>query len=331
MKRCLVAIWSTLLYLCTLTPIQAMTMVKQVAVIGATGRLGRLAVTQLVERGIPCKILVRQETLPSPPPSLSLDTKENGETSLSSAQVAAYLASLKGVSVVHGDVGDVQALRELVKDCDACLALYGATRRSKVSDLWQNVADEDPSHAKQVNYQGVLNLLQACEAVGCRRLVRITGKGETPTNFISILINVLGSMAKAWNYQGEQALRGQNTVDYTIIRPGLMKEDGPVGNVLTLADDGGDLPVAKIRYADIASLCIDCLEYDNAKRATLTAMTCENGASTWAPLLEKVQPDRRQFPSDMLEQHYAAVRKFLFGAGALGALALAVVVKLILG
>ena len=244
--------------------------------------------------------------------------------------MAAYLANLKGVRVIQGDVGKPETLQQLVQGCDACLALYGATRRSKIADLWRNVADEDPSHAKQVNYMGVINLLEACQSAGCRRLVRITGKGEDPTGFFSILINMLGSMAKAWNYEGERAIRSQTAVDFTIIRPGLMGEDGPEGNVFALKDDGGDLPTAKVRYADIASLCIDCLEYGNTARATLTAMTTENGAPAWSPLLEKVRPDRRKFPDDMLEQHYAAVRKTVMWMGAFAVVTVAIVVQLIL-
>ena len=294
---------------------------KQVAVIGATGRLGREAVQQLVDRGIKCKILIRQQPASRVPSKIDKDSSKE--------DVAAYLADMNGVSFIRGDVGTPESLYRLLQGCDACLALYGSTRRSKISDLWQNVADNDPSHAKQVNYVGVMNLLEACQNAGCQRLIRITGKGEDPTKFISILINMLGSMAKAWNYEGERALRSQSAVDYTIIRPGLMGEDGPRGNVLALKDDGGDLPTAKVRYTDIASLCIDCLEYDNTARSTLTAMTAENGAPSWKPLLEKVQPDRRKFPDDMLEQHYAAVRNAILGLGTFVVVVVAIVAKLI--
>jgi len=36
--------------------------------------------------------------------------------------------------------------------------------------------------------------------------VRITGS-EKPWNIFSIIINGLGGMAKAWNYEGERLLR----------------------------------------------------------------------------------------------------------------------------
>lgn len=354
-----------------------------VAVIGATGRLGRLAVQELVDQGVPCRLLVRKmpsSTSTAPSSISSLDECDTSE------DVLAYFQSLPDVTLIKGDVNDLEALKTLVMapsdgdgddssstgSCGACLALHGATRRSKLSDLWnhKSVEDNDLTHAKQVNYQGVLNLIQACQASpNCKRIVRITGKGEDPTGFFSVLINLLGSMAKAWNYQGEQALRAaagasasasaststasspgasnsSKKIDYTIIRPGVMSDDAPApggteGVKLLLADNGGDLPVARIRYQDIAKLCVECLDYPNAADCTLTAMTTtkteENDSSssssstTWGPLLAKVRPDRRTFPSDMLEQHYAAVRNVLFkGFGGVAAVLLAILVKVFL-
>jgi hypothetical protein len=74
-----------------------------VAVIGATGKLGREVVQQLSSRGMPVKCLIRQT---EPPP---------------------YLAELSGVEFVKGDVGDVDSLALLLSGTQACLAVYGAT------------------------------------------------------------------------------------------------------------------------------------------------------------------------------------------------------------
>ena len=322
---------------------------EKVAVIGATGRLGREAVQQLHARGIKCNVLVRK-SLPSsvelPTTKTKTTASENDSTTMTKSQILAHFSTLKGVHIVEGDVTDMDSLHALLDGCTACLALFGATRRSRLSDMWNpSICDTDPTHAKAVNYQGVANLIKAAKASKtCKRIVRITGKGETPTSFFSVLINLLGSMAKAWNYEGERLLRDQQDIEYTIIRPGIMSEKGPEGNYsLILADDGGDLPVAKIRYADIATLAIDCLAYPNAARSTLTAMTkvamAEDATPTttpaasahsYAPLLSKVQPDRRSFPTDMLEQHYAAVRNTLYGLGVMMLVLLSAIVRSIL-
>lgn len=319
--------------LCRLTSTLSTTTPRKVAVIGATGQLGQEVVQQLSDRGYQCNVLVRNKLplLPSTAVASSTSAPHLSSKELSKDQIVAYLASLKGVQIIEGDVvRNVTSLRTLLDGCTACLAVFGATRRSQISDLWtKDVADSDPTHAKAVNYQGIANLLEAAKASKtCKRIVRITGKGETPYSFFSILINMLGSMAKAWNYEGERLLRDQQDIDYTIIRPGVMSEAGPGddGNILlTLADDGADLPVSKIRYKDIATLCIDCLDYPNAARSTLTAMTMTTAAAndasiigskdSFAPLLKMVQPDRRAFPTDMMEQHRAAVRRALYGIG----------------
>ena len=79
---------------------------KKVAVIGASGRLGRRAVDQLVSRKIPCKCLVRGET----PPDFLV---EHQKTQL--------------VEVVNnGDVTNPESIKTLLQGCSHCLALHGA-------------------------------------------------------------------------------------------------------------------------------------------------------------------------------------------------------------
>lgn len=302
---------------------------QHVAIVGATGRLGREAVKILTDRNVPCTILLRKPVDPSITPPSNLD-----DDKITKEEVAAHLAALPGVTVVVGDIVDERTCDELLRDSTACLALHGAVRRSKLSDLWSDASDTDPAHSKRVNYVAVQHLIKAAKrSKSCRRIVRITGKGETPDSVPSVLINALGSMAKAWNYQGELALRealgnDSSEVEYTIVRPGIMSQDGPgPGSVLSMADDGGDLPVTPVRYRDVAAVCCDCLCYDNAARCTLTVMTTteSDGTTTTveqrlATLLGNVQPDRRDFPTDMLDRHRASVRKFLVRVATVGAL-----------
>ena len=51
----------------------------------------------------------------------------------------------------------------------------------------------------------------------------MTGKGEAPWSFFSVLINLLGCHAGgAPNYEGERRLRANEDKAYTIVRPGVM-------------------------------------------------------------------------------------------------------------
>ena len=301
----------------------------KIAVIGATGKVGRSAVQQLVSRGYKPRILLRHPaSVPAPSSMPSADAPP--------AEVASFLASLPGVETISGDVTDPKSCEALVSGCSAVLALHGARRTRQLSDLWRN-PEEDAGHAKQINYQGVANLIEAARASRtCKRIVRLTGKGETPWSIFSILINGLGSMAKAWNYEGERLLRACDDIEYTIVRPGVMRgeeADLPPAS-LVLGDDGADLKVTSIPHGSIAALCIDSLGYANAGRCTLCAMASEEpgtGADSWAPLLEKVAPDRRAFRDDLLAEHKRATT--LGGAGlvvGLGAFASAVAAVVVL-
>jgi len=288
----------------------ALTEVKgKIAVIGGTGKLGRNVVLQLSSLGIPTKCLVRSLT------NVKIEeTSSRIEQNSSSTNVARHLSTLDGVELIQGDVTNRDNIVKLLQDCSACIAVYGSRRSSKISDIlpFTNPEDVDSTHPKQVNYEGVRNIIYAMDKTPCcNRLVRITGKGESPFNKFSILINLFGSMAKAWNYEGEQLLR-KSDIDYTIIRPGVMASDKSKvdkdNDILGLADNGEDLPVSSVSYEQIANLCIQCLRYPNTKKSTLTAMNVKKGERTYAPLLQKVRPDSRKFPDNLLQLHYKAVR-----------------------
>ena len=303
------ASWSCLAFL-LLSLVESNDALK-VAVTGATGNVGRRVVQNLVANGAQAKILLRHAVqeeglsssdLSAPPPA-DADSKA----------VARYLVNLAGVEAVKGDINDQASLDALLAGCSAVIAAHGARRTRKLSDFWIDPTT-DPSHAKNVNYEGVRKLLAAARASqACKRIVRITGKGEEPWSIFSILINGLGGMAKAWNNEGERLLRAAEDVDYTIIRPGVMRgsEEDLAENSLQLADDGGDLKVTAIPHGSIAKLCVEALDYPNAARTTLTAMQSEvpgSGADTWKELLAGVQPDRREFRTDLLASHFTAVR-----------------------
>ena len=215
--------------------------------------------------------------------------------------------------MIEGDATDLNSCKKLVKGCDAILALHGPVRPPPIQSLFCLLPESDPKHSRSVNYVAIQNLIDAAQGEEkCKRIVRITGKGESPTQFFTVLINMLGNMAKAWNYEGEQLLRDSG-VDYTIIRPGVMSattDTKQEDKVLSLADNGGDLPVTAVSFSQIAGLCIDCLDYPNASKSTLTAMNVDvgKGESSYAPLLAKVKKDSRMFPKTLLAEHKKGAR-----------------------
>jgi len=302
----------------------------KVAVVGSTGQLGRRAVTQLLDRNIPVKCLIRQ----SIPPDFLLEKPKPRPDLVE--------------FVTGGDVTNEAKVQELLTGCSHCLALHGATARSSLNEILtaaEGTEDSDPTHAKQINYKSMETFVKLAQTTDCEHIVRITGKGETPWSFFSVLINGLGRMAKGWNYEGEQVLRQQpesnkKHLDYTILRPGIMKTDfdPKAANVqLKLADNGGDLKVSAVSYDQMAELCVECLLQPEARCTTLTAMNEPDGEDgnnkpilSTADLLKQVKKDSREFPVTLIGEHKRAVRTvFTSIAGGFLAVVAGIVFKLI--
>ena len=271
----------------------------RVAVIGTTGKLGRETVVQLSKAGIAARCLLRHDISSTPVPSSLEEAK-------SSMEVAAFLNTLPGVEMVQGDVLDVDSLRNLVQGCDACVSLHGATApKPFVKALIPMLYPETtPTHPKQINYQGIKNLITVLEGTKIP-LVRITGKGESPWSFFSILINTLGGIAKGWNYEAEQLLR-LSSVDYRIIRPGVMT-DSVDQEKLGVLDNGRDLPVSAVSYAQMAGLVLDIVQKDNCRRSTVTAMNIKDDNIDYQSL-DQVQSDSREFPASLIDEHKKTAR-----------------------
>jgi|EP00979_Chaetoceros_neogracilis_P016007 hypothetical protein len=283
----------------------------QVAVIGATGNIGRAAIAQLSRANVDIKCLLRHDI-----------TSEDRVLS-ASAKVAASLASLKGVTMVMGDVTNKESIAHLIEGCDAVLCLQGPPKPNPIASLLPFLSNPNaPSHPRMTNFVGMQNVIQAVQAQTnptCKRIVRITGKGEQPFSFFTILINMLGCMAKAWNYEGEQLLRNSG-IDYTIIRPGLLKDPDDYQiptKAKMVKDNGQDLKVSPVTYDQIANVCINALNYDNCAKTTLTVMNVDEGQGydEYTDVLPFVNADEldKRYPDTLLEKHRMGARIGLFG------------------
>jgi hypothetical protein len=217
------------------------------------------------------------------------------------------------------------------------MALMGPAKPNPILSIFPILSNQNaPSHPYMTNYIGVQNIIEAAKVTpSVKRIVRLTGKGEQPFSLITILINMLGYLAKGWNYEGEQLLR-QSGLDYTIVRPGLLKDSNDYTEppkARGLKDNGMDMKVSPVTYDQIAELCVESIKFDNVKKSTLTVMNVEEntGDETYDGLLEKVEEDRRHFEPSLIKQHRMGARfgfvglSLFFGAflkGLLGIFAL---------
>jgi uncharacterized protein YbjT (DUF2867 family) len=259
-----------------------------VAVIGASGNLGRAVVKELCNNKISTKILNRPN---------------------SSSNINNNYKEYPNIKIVNGDVNNYESIVKLLEGVDTCIAVHGSKRKTRLRDIIRNNVN-DLNHPVNVNYLGMINIINAAKITKTKHIIRVSGNGEKPWSIPSIIINLFGSMHKAWNYAGECELRDSN-ITYTIIRPGIMNHNIDADSSLTLIDNGMYLPPTKISYNKIANLCLDCITHPNVKNTTLTAITTQSGygRSSWIPLLRKVNSDTKKFPDKLLTifKHYSAV------------------------
>ena len=324
---------------------QSKSQVQQVAVIGTTGNIGRAVITQLSNANIRTRCLLRHDISNSKSPS---------------AKIAAFLASLNGVTMVDGDITNKESIANLIEGCDAVLCLQGPPRPNPIFSLFpflsfvnSNASSKSSSHPYMINYVGVQNVIQAVKEQQqkqkqqdenddddddstkrtVKRIVRLTGKGEQPFSFFTILINMLGNMAKAWNYEGEQLLR-KSGIEYTIIRPGLLQSSDqytiPLKSKM-IKDNGANLRVSPVTFDQIANVCFLSLGYGNLANTTLTVMNVEEGEGydDYSEVLPLLQMDELElengngtgrYPESLLEKHrmgarigFVALCLFVFG------------------
>jgi nucleoside-diphosphate-sugar epimerase len=111
----------------------------KIAVIGATGALGRHVVPRLVERGHHVRVIVRQ-----------------------SAQIERL--GRMGVEAVLGDILNHETLVPATKDCDAAFHLATAIPKTGEAQDW--------SMNDRIRREGTHNFLVACQRNGVRRYVQ---------------------------------------------------------------------------------------------------------------------------------------------------------------
>lgn len=272
----------------------------RVLVVGSSGKLGKHVVHQLRAQGIAHRVLVR--TPPSVPAASPL------------------------TEVAVGSLADQASLDAALEGCDACIAVSGATRFTRVRDVLTgrlfrtHPPPDEPEHPACVNYEGIRNLARAAgESAACTKLVRVTGLtlGLSAFSPVSLLFNTLLSLSGRWHALGEAAIRDAG-VDYSIVRPGGLMggepgEPGPLREGRARLLGPRLAPPGRISREDVASLCVQCLTHPGAsnatfscawskqkpaggnkqKRAAAGAAAVEEATGAWSLLLAGTRPDAR--------------------------------------
>jgi uncharacterized protein YbjT (DUF2867 family) len=172
--------------------------------------------------------------------------------------------------LVVGDVLKPETLKNALTDCTAILCATGAAPSFDVTGPYQ------------VDYQGTKNLVDAAKASGINRLVLVSSlcvsKLFHPLNLFWLIL--------VWKQQGEKYLQ-QSGLDYTIVRPGGLKnEDNSDRVVMSAADTlfDGSIPRQKV-----AQVCVEALFQSAASRKIVEIVAKpEAPESNWQDLFTSV-------------------------------------------
>ena len=278
-----------------------------ILVLGATGKVGLCVVRQLSERGQSVRALARDPA----------------------SSTAKTLAVLPGVDVVQGNLLDKKSLMGAVAGCSAVISVSGASRKSSLEDLigfpppiLRTDMQFDSSHPQQVNYLGVVNTIEAMQAAGVSKIVRLTGLSCSFSAFNPFVLLIgcgLLSMSTAWHARAENLLR-ESQLDYTILRPGGLSDDARGSNTLVAAAETLPIAQGRIGRVDLAALAIEAACGPDGKRSTVACGWVKDRedigrytVNSWAPLLAAIPPDAGPLPLEP----YRLAMGLLLGGGLL--------------
>lgn len=196
----------------------------KIALIGATGRTGRLLLPMLVQRGHHVTVLVRDPAKLGP------------------------AAADAHVTVVTGDVRDPAALHQLTSGTEVIISALGPS--GKQSDLHTSTAKALVQVMKAAGMRRFIGISGAgVNAPGDRK----SGRDK----FISWLINTFGG-AVVKDKPAELAVWAASGLDWTLVRPPRLMDTPPTGQLEH--DAHASTKQTKISRADLAAFLADVAE-----------------------------------------------------------------------
>ncbi|XP_074276710.1 uncharacterized protein At2g34460, chloroplastic [Silene latifolia] len=206
---------------------------KKIFVAGATGNTGKRIVEQLLAKGFTVKAGVR-------------DVNKAKST----------FTDNPALQIVKTDVteGSDKLADAISDDSEAVICATGFQRS------W------DPLAPWKVDYYGTINLVEACRKRGVKRFILISSilvNGAAMGQLLNpayVFLNIFGLVLVA-KLQAENYIR-KSGINYTIIRPGGLKNDPPSGNIVMEPED--TLSGGSISRDQVAEVAVEALSNPEA-------------------------------------------------------------------
>jgi putative NADH-flavin reductase len=203
----------------------------RILVVGATGGTGRRLVEQALERGLVVTALARD------PGRLRLEHPR--------------------LTVLQGDVLDPASLEAATRGQDAVLSALGHKRYF---------------YPNRILSEGTRNLLQAMEKQGVRRFVCETslGIGDSAGRmglYYTFFVIPLVLPFYFWDKTRQEQIIAGSAADWTIVRPGALKDGGRRGRLRHGDRVGSFIRTVAVTRADVADFMLDQLGSGDYLRA----------------------------------------------------------------
>ncbi|XP_030926940.1 uncharacterized protein At5g02240-like [Quercus lobata] len=186
--------------------------------------------------------------------------------------------------VFVGDIRDAASLVPAIQGIDALVILTSAVPKMKPGfdpskGERPEFCFEDGAYPEQVDWIGQKNQIDAAKAAGVKQIVLVGSMGGTDLN------NPLNSLGNGnilvWKRKAEQYL-ADSGVPYTIIRAGgLQDKEGGIRELLIGKDDELlKTDTRTIARADVAEVCLQALQFEEAKFKAFDLSSKPEGAGT---------------------------------------------------
>ncbi|GAV76574.1 NAD_binding_10 domain-containing protein [Cephalotus follicularis] len=185
--------------------------------------------------------------------------------------------------VFVGDIRDADSIIPAIQGIDALIILTSAVPKMKPgfdpSKGRPEFCYEDGAYPEQVDWIGQKNQIDAAKAAGVKQIVLVGSMGGTnPSHPLNSLGN--GNIL-VWKRKAEKYL-SESGVPYTIIRAGgLQDKEGGVRELLIGKDDELlQTETRTIARADVAEVCIQALQFEEAKFKAFDLASKPEGTGT---------------------------------------------------
>lgn len=204
---------------------------KRIFVAGSSGRAGRKIVEQLLSKGFAVRA-----------GALDLDKARNN------------LPNDPNVNFVRADVTEgPDKLAQAIGDAEAVVCATGFRYSWDIFAPWK------------VDNFGTVNLVEACRKIGVKRFILVSSilvNGAAMGQILNpayIILNVFGLTLIA-KLQAEQYIR-RSGINYTIIRPGGLRDGPPAGNIVMEPEDTlYEGSISRDQVAEVAVEALSCQE-----------------------------------------------------------------------